>query len=161
MTKQRLYILPQKIPYSIAYHDRNPWCQRKNGTKLIFKEFIGIYGKKQKIRRMFRRSNFRRIEKIVQSSTPSLNCQTNHKGLSVYLWKTLLCSCVVLHGTSAWRKGVWFGLWQNSVYIFFHKKFLTPLSTTIEIHEQSMSKKKWDEIDFQIVHRYVWKETEN
>ena len=26
MTKQRLYILPQKISYSIKYHDRNPWA---------------------------------------------------------------------------------------------------------------------------------------
>jgi hypothetical protein len=41
------------------------------------------------------------------------------------------------------------------------QKFLTPLRTTIEIHEQSMSKKKWDEIDFQRVYRYAWKETEN
>ena len=39
---------------------------------------------------MFRRSNFRRIEKIVQSSPPSLNCKTNHKGLSVYHCKILI-----------------------------------------------------------------------
>ena len=37
---------------------------------MIFKEFIGMYGKKQKNIRIFGRSNFRRIEKVVQSSPP-------------------------------------------------------------------------------------------
>ena len=37
---------------------------------------------------------------------------------------------------------------DKKAFIFYRKEFLTPLRTAIEIPEQSMSKKKWDAIDF-------------